>query len=105
MFWLPHGWFPFYAEWIISFPRAPLGSVSIASWQLACTAVVTLLSDLLRGIFGTVFSSRAETKTGKKMKEEPVKAAGEKGANSTGASTGEARKRNSSSSNKEKQEL
>ena len=105
MFWLPHGWFPFYAEWIISFPRAPLGSVSIASWQLACTAVVTLVSDLLRGIFGTIFGSRPEAKTtGQKVKEQPVKAAGEKGAKSTGASTGEAKKRKSSS-NKEKQEL
>ena len=50
MFWLPHGWFPYYAEWIISFPRAPLGSVSIASWQLACTGIIALVSDALRGM-------------------------------------------------------
>lgn len=49
MFWLPYGWFPYYAEWIISFPRAPLGSVSIASWQLACTGIIALVSDALRG--------------------------------------------------------
>ncbi|CAK7275334.1 GET complex subunit get1, partial [Sporothrix epigloea] len=26
MFWLPHGWFPGYAEWLVAFPRAPRGS-------------------------------------------------------------------------------
>lgn len=61
MFWLPHGWFPYYAEWIISFPRAPLGSVSIASWQLACTAVITLFSDVLRSVVGSVVSTGTQT--------------------------------------------
>ncbi|KAL7805673.1 CHD5-like domain-containing protein [Trichoderma aethiopicum] len=68
MFWLPYGWFPYYAEWIISFPRAPLGSVSIASWQLACTGIVTLLKDLLTGIFKLVL--------GAKEPEAPVPAPG-----------------------------
>ncbi|KAG5924590.1 hypothetical protein E4U42_004601 [Claviceps africana] len=47
IFWLPYGWFPFYAEWIISFPRAPLGSVSATSWQLACSGVLKLLSEII----------------------------------------------------------
>ncbi|KAG6030394.1 hypothetical protein E4U41_000115 [Claviceps citrina] len=47
MFWLPYGWFPYYAEWIISFPRAPLGSVSAPSWQLACSGVLALLSEVV----------------------------------------------------------
>lgn len=71
MFWIPHGWFPYYAEWIISFPRAPLGSVSVASWQLACAGVIALFSDLITGIYGLVFSA--------KQKETPVKA-GQKAA-------------------------
>ena len=58
MFWLPYGWFPYYAEWLLSFPRAPLGSVSIASWQVACTGVVSLLSDTIVAIFGLILSSR-----------------------------------------------
>ncbi|PHH80040.1 hypothetical protein CDD80_3029 [Ophiocordyceps camponoti-rufipedis] len=45
MFWLPYGWFPYYAEWIISFPSAPMGSVSAPSWQLACTGFIVLVSD------------------------------------------------------------
>ncbi|KAL2759387.1 hypothetical protein ACRALDRAFT_2077761, partial [Sodiomyces alcalophilus JCM 7366] len=47
MFWLPYGWFPYYVEWILSFPRAPIGSVSIVSWQLACTGMIALISDLV----------------------------------------------------------
>lgn len=68
MFWLPHGWFPYYAEWIISFPRAPLGSVSIASWQLACAGILSLLIDAVTTVFGLA--------QGTKQKEAPVPAAG-----------------------------
>lgn len=65
MFWLPHGWFPYWAEWVVSFPRAPLGSVSVASWQLACTGMIALISDLISGIYGLVHGSE--------QKEEPLK--------------------------------
>lgn len=72
MFWLPHGWFPYYAEWIISFPRAPMGSVSVASWQLACTGVITLVADTITAIIGLVV---AAVQGGKgKQAEEPVRA-------------------------------
>ncbi|KAI8662907.1 hypothetical protein LRP88_07116 [Fusarium phalaenopsidis] len=74
MFWLPYGWFPYYAEWILSFPRGPMGSVSIASWQLACTGVILLFSDLIMGIAGLVMNARQQSKT----KEAPVKAQSEK---------------------------
>ncbi|KAM5375994.1 hypothetical protein ACJA88_007105 [Fusarium oxysporum] len=65
MFWLPYGWFPYWAEWILSFPRAPIGSVSIASWQLACTGVIALFSDLIVGIAGLLLNA-------KQAKEAPV---------------------------------
>ncbi|KAK7724243.1 GET complex subunit get1 [Diaporthe eres] len=72
MFWLPHGWFPYYAEWIISFPRAPMGSVSVASWQLACTGVITLVADTITALLGLV---AAAVQGGKgKQAEEPVRA-------------------------------
>ncbi|KAF5608914.1 GET1 [Fusarium subglutinans] len=58
MFWLPYGWFPYWAEWILSFPRAPIGSVSIASWQLACTGVIALFSDLIVGIAGLLLNAK-----------------------------------------------
>ncbi|KAJ4307162.1 GET complex subunit get1 [Collariella sp. IMI 366227] len=45
MFWLPYGWFPYYVEWFASFPRAPLGSVSITVWQWACTGMLALLME------------------------------------------------------------
>ncbi|PBP15393.1 CHD5 domain-containing protein [Diplocarpon rosae] len=45
MFWVPKGWMPYAAEWALSFPRAPLGSVSIQAWALACGAFILLVSD------------------------------------------------------------
>ncbi|KAH7367209.1 CHD5 domain-containing protein [Plectosphaerella cucumerina] len=62
MFWLPYGWFPFYAEWLLSFPRAPIGSVSIVSWQLACTGVIALVSELIGSIVGLVAASKQKQK-------------------------------------------
>jgi hypothetical protein len=36
LFWLPQGWVPGYVEWLLSFPRAPKGSISIARQSLHC---------------------------------------------------------------------
>lgn len=47
MFWLPKGWVPYYAEWLLSFPRAPVGSISIQAWALACGAIILLVSDAI----------------------------------------------------------
>ncbi|KAI3394284.1 hypothetical protein diail_2931 [Diaporthe ilicicola] len=73
MFWLPHGWFPYYAEWIISFPRAPMGSVSVASWQLACTGVITMVADAIAALVKLVVAA-TQGAQGKKQAEEPVRA-------------------------------
>ncbi|ROT43236.1 CHD5 domain-containing protein [Sodiomyces alkalinus F11] len=58
MFWLPYGWFPYYVEWLLSFPRAPIGSVSIVSWQLACTGTIALLSELIGSIVSPVLAAK-----------------------------------------------
>ncbi|KAI2468245.1 CHD5-like protein-domain-containing protein [Annulohypoxylon bovei var. microspora] len=72
MFWLPQGWFPYYVEWILSFPRAPIGSVSIASWQTACIGVVLLISDTIAAILGLLLGAKMAQK-------QPVKVGMEKG--------------------------
>lgn len=77
MFWLPHGWFPYYAEWLISFPRAPLGSVSVASWQLACTGVIALVKDAIEALVLLFLETRKGYAA--RQREQPLKA---------GASTG-----------------
>lgn len=43
MFWIPRGWVPGYVEFLLSFPRAPRGSVSIQVWGIACGTVVQLV--------------------------------------------------------------
>lgn len=76
MFWLPKGWFPYYVEWILSFPRSPLGSISIVSWQMACAGVITLVSDAVVAILGLILGGK------QRAREKPVQArpaSGEKG--------------------------
>ena len=51
MFWIPKGWVPYYVEWILSFPRAPLGSVSINIWGIACASMVSLAAEALTATY------------------------------------------------------
>lgn len=34
---------PGYVEWLLAFPRAPTGSVSIQIWGIACATIVQLI--------------------------------------------------------------
>ncbi|KAF9738548.1 GET complex subunit get1 [Paraphaeosphaeria minitans] len=51
MFWIPAGWVPYYVEWILSFPRAPLGSVSINIWGIACASMLALASEAVAATY------------------------------------------------------
>ena len=44
LFWLPRGWVPGYIEWILAFPRAPTGSISIQLWGIACASAISIVS-------------------------------------------------------------
>jgi hypothetical protein len=50
MFWLPKGWFPMYVEWILSFPKAPMGSISVTMWAMACAGAIHFIAVDLRGL-------------------------------------------------------
>ncbi|KAH0613145.1 uncharacterized protein H6S33_009525 [Morchella sextelata] len=73
MFWMPEGWVPGYVEWALSFPKAPIGSVSIQVWSFAVGQVVNLISGIIMHFFA-VFSD----KYGKTPVAMPAAAAGEK---------------------------
>jgi hypothetical protein len=51
MFWIPAKWVPYYAEWILSFPRAPLGSVSINIWGIACASMIALVAEAITAVY------------------------------------------------------
>jgi hypothetical protein len=82
MFWLPQGWMPYYAEWLLSFPRAPVGSVSIQAWQLACASVILLVSDAIVAIVG--LAMEGSSKSAQKANKTPMKFEGEKPTSSDG---------------------
>ncbi|KAL7274039.1 GET complex subunit get1 [Rhizina undulata] len=54
MFWIPEGWVPSYVEWGLSFPKAPIGSVSIQVWSYAVGQVVRVVVDLVLEIFSCI---------------------------------------------------
>ncbi|KAK0634974.1 CHD5-like protein-domain-containing protein [Bombardia bombarda] len=60
IFWLPYGWFPYYVEWFASFPRAPMGSVSIVVWQMACSGILTLIIETIVAVFGLIVATRTQ---------------------------------------------
>lgn len=76
MFWLPEGWVPYYAEWLLSFPRAPLGSISIQAWFVACGAVILLASDVILATIKLLVEATAGQP--QKSKANAMKFAGEK---------------------------
>ncbi|KAK0639261.1 CHD5-like protein-domain-containing protein [Cercophora newfieldiana] len=81
MFWLPYG-LPYYIEWFASFPKAPMGSVSIVVWQWACYGMIKLIMDTVVAVIGLAVASRQKQK-------QPVPAGEKKGtAAGTASSTG-----------------
>jgi hypothetical protein len=70
MFWLPAGWVPYYVEWILSFPRAPLGSVSINVWGIACASMIVLVGEAVMAAY--VLATKKPVGAAMGEKEEPM---------------------------------
>ncbi|PLB54354.1 protein get1 [Aspergillus steynii IBT 23096] len=47
VFALPEAWVPYYVAWILSFPRAPMGSVSIQVWSNVCATTISALAEIV----------------------------------------------------------
>lgn len=68
LFWLPQGWVPGYVEWLLAFPRAPKGSISIQLWGIACASVISMASEAIVAMYVLV-TKRPEMQTGKQEQE------------------------------------
>ena len=90
MFWIPKGWVPYYAEWLLSFPRAPLGSISIQAWSLACAAIILLVSDAIVATIALV--TGVGKGSAQKANGDPMKFAGEKAGSAQDAGTEKSKK-------------
>jgi hypothetical protein len=75
MYWLPKGWIPWYGEWILAFPYAPRGSVSVQVWQFACGAVLGMIFEALTALSALLVAR--PTANGAKT-EEPTSASEKK---------------------------
>jgi hypothetical protein len=74
MFWMPAGWLPYYVEWILSFPRAPLGSVSINVWGIACASIIALAAEGLAAVWVLVTHRPTPAAAGKQREKEEAMA-------------------------------
>ncbi|KAK7522265.1 CHD5-like protein-domain-containing protein [Phyllosticta citriasiana] len=80
LFWIPQGWVPRYVEWILAFPKAPTGSVSIQIWGIACASVVGMVGEALAALWVlSVRSSKMQHRNKEGLKEKPVAAADDGG--------------------------
>lgn len=69
LFWLPQGWVPYHVEWILSFPRAPVGSVSVNMWAIACASIIGMVSEAVRASWALQSGRVVEgTNKGEKVK-------------------------------------
>jgi hypothetical protein len=47
-------------EWIVSFPRAPLGSVSIQVWSNVCAAAIALAAEVVGALLVRVIGQKEQ---------------------------------------------
>ncbi|KAL8711613.1 MAG: hypothetical protein Q9220_004023 [cf. Caloplaca sp. 1 TL-2023] len=76
MFWIPREWVPGYVSWLLAFPRAPRGGVSVQIWGMACAAVVDMGSKAAVGAW-VVYQQR--NGTGVKVAMEGNRGGGKEG--------------------------
>ncbi|WEW55546.1 GET complex subunit get1 [Emydomyces testavorans] len=70
MFELPRGWLPWQIEWVLSFPRAPLGTVSIQIWSGVCATVVSLVGDAVGVVILSLIAKSPQKKDDAKKLEQ-----------------------------------
>jgi tail-anchored protein insertion receptor len=68
VFTYPRGWFPWYIEWLLGFPRCPYGGVSVNVWSAACGTVIALMSHLIIYLVQYMVQLRGEGAQAQKVK-------------------------------------
>jgi tail-anchored protein insertion receptor len=78
MYWLPKGWLPWYGEWILAFPYAPRGSVSVQVWTMASGSILAMVIDAVKSVLtlalGKAVNSERKSRQAQ-AQNEPVKQA------------------------------
>ncbi|MCJ1468637.1 GET complex subunit get1 [Pseudocyphellaria aurata] len=87
LFWIPRGWVPWYIEWLLAFPRAPRGSVSIQIWGTACATVIQFIGAAVVATWVLRQSRRQEG-----TKKEKVSVGSDGSAGSVGSGSREGKK-------------
>ena len=70
MYWIPPNWVPGYVEFLLAFPRAPRGSLSIQIWGIACATIIQLVGAATVAVFLLVRKMMYETTEKQEIKVE-----------------------------------
>lgn len=72
---------PGYIEWILAFPRAPTGSISIQVWGIACASMISIVSASIVAAWALLAEQKGEPQgKGEPMKMEAIGGQGTKKA-------------------------
>ncbi len=74
VFALPADWFPYVVQWILSFPRAPLGSVSIQVWSNVCATAIAFAAEISGALLVQVLNQKKDQKEAAPVAAEAGKA-------------------------------
>lgn len=58
---------PGYIEWILAFPRAPTGSISIQVWGIACASMISIVSASIVAAWALLMGQNANKGKGEPM--------------------------------------
>lgn len=64
IFWLPEGWVPYPVAWLLSFPSAPIGSVSSGAWGAICRRVLSTLQEIIQSLLAPSPAATGPVPTG-----------------------------------------
>lgn len=73
---------PGYVEWVLSFPRAPIGSISIQIWAIACASIIAMVSEAV--IAGHALVEKQRTGGAKQAQAFEMNGMGTPGRSATG---------------------
>jgi hypothetical protein len=61
-----------YGEWLLSFPRAPLGSVSVLAWQFASGAVIAMVAEAIGALTVLLVGTSQNAKEAEKKEKNKI---------------------------------
>ena len=80
-------------EWLLAFPRAPRGSISIQVWGVACASVIQLVGSAIIAVYALAVQQTGGIKQPGTEKGEPMRMGASGGRTPPGTAGGRGKKK------------